>query len=231
MLAVHLEIWVVKAMSKYTTEVRYICESLAGHKKSVGADDVDEVLKRAYSSIFGDFPIFDESYRESLCCKILKHYYTREICEETFGLWKLRMNTIINEVIPYYNELYNSARMKFEVFDNVNLERIISRDTKGNNESNQEQHGNSLNAFSDTPMGSLSGVEDNKYLTNATKNKQDISGNNKGNYNEQESAKETVKGKNNTESNAKLLLEYRETLINIDKLVIGEFKDCFIQLW
>ena len=84
-------------MSKYTTQVRFICESVSGHTDSVGFDDVDSVIEDAIPHIFDfDFPIFDENYREVIETKILRHYYTREIGLETYGLWKLKLHTKLN---------------------------------------------------------------------------------------------------------------------------------------
>ena len=85
-------------MSKYTTEVRFICENLAGLTESKGCNDVDDILDDSWDKIFGNFPIFDEEYREGLCKKILKHFYTREIGYETVGLWKLKLNTKMQEL-------------------------------------------------------------------------------------------------------------------------------------
>ena len=62
-------------MSKYTSEVRFICESLTWHEESSGYDGIDEIIEQAIPLIFSfDFPIFDENYREVLCTKILRHY-------------------------------------------------------------------------------------------------------------------------------------------------------------
>ena len=78
-------------MSKYTTEVRFICEQASGLTESTG--DYKTVIERARTKIFDfDFPIYKESYRSVLETKILKHYYTREIGLETVGLWKLKLN-------------------------------------------------------------------------------------------------------------------------------------------
>lgn len=109
-------------MSKYTTEVRFICEKAAGYTESVGYDLVEETIQKAIPKVFNfSFPIFDESYRNVLCTKILKHYYTREICEETVGLWKLRLETRMNEIMPYYNQLYKSELIEFNPFYDINL--------------------------------------------------------------------------------------------------------------
>ena len=47
-------------MSKYTTEVRYICESYAGLTESVGYDSIEEVVDKSYLKIFNNdkIPMF-----------------------------------------------------------------------------------------------------------------------------------------------------------------------------
>lgn len=111
-------------MSKYTTEVRYICEHFSGLSESVGYDDVEQVIKNCLPKVFDfNFPIFDESYRTVLETKILRHYYTREIGLETVGLWKLKLNTKLNEIMPFYNQLYKSELIEFNPLYDVELTR------------------------------------------------------------------------------------------------------------
>ena len=114
-------------MSKYTTEVRFICESITGHEDSVGFDDVDSVISDALPLIFDfEFPIFDEAYRSVLETKILRHYYTREIGLETYGLWKLKLQTKLNEIMPYYNKLYETELFKYNPLYDVPITGILS---------------------------------------------------------------------------------------------------------
>lgn len=111
-------------MSKYTTEVRYIVETFAGLEKSVGYSQVNETIAKALPKIFNfDFPIFDEAYRSVLETKIIKHYYTREIGAETVGLWQLWMDTKLNEIMPYYNQLYKSQLLSFNPLYDYDLWR------------------------------------------------------------------------------------------------------------
>lgn len=57
-------------MSKYTTELRYICEYEAGKTESKGYDDVDEILTASAPKIFSfTFPIFDNNYKLPLINK------------------------------------------------------------------------------------------------------------------------------------------------------------------
>lgn len=187
-------------MSKYTTEVRFICENSAGLSKSEGADNVDSILDKCWNKVFNfDFPIFDEKYREVLCRKILKHYYTREIAHETVGRWKLALNAKLNEIMPYYNQLYKSELLEFNPFYDVDLTRSRegsgTRDTTGNNTSNRTSSNtetskneskdvssasgtnntDTLNRFSDTPQNSMDtqGIADSVPLTTVTKVNED----------------------------------------------------------
>lgn len=173
-------------MSKYTTEVRFICETASGLSESKGYTDVDTIITNAIPKIFTfTFPIFDENYRTVLEKKILKHFYTREICEETVGLWKLRLDAKLNEIMPYYNKLYNSELLEFNPLYNANLTRKKKTDYDSNRNtsnngtvdsaSNSNGSGTGTNSnvgldlYSDTPQGSLTNVENETYLTNARK--------------------------------------------------------------
>lgn len=111
-------------MSRFTTEVRYICENYAGFDESVGLSKIDEVLDSAVPKVFDfDYPIFEEVYRRPLERKILSHYYTREIGYETVGRWKLALRNKMNEIMPYYNQLYKAAGQfgRLNLFEDVNL--------------------------------------------------------------------------------------------------------------
>lgn len=179
-------------MSKYTTEVRFLCEQSAGLVESVGYADIQGVLDACRDKVFDfEFPIFDENYRNVLEDKILKHYYTREIGAETVGLWKHWLNVRLNEIMPYYNKLYESELIKFNPMYDVDLEtthkkvddrddnvseselRVGNRDTVSHSEDHAESEtkDNTKNdhweMFSDTPSGELDGVRDEKYLTTA----------------------------------------------------------------
>lgn len=119
-------------MSKYTTEVRFICEHYAGLDESATWTDVDDILEAAYPKIFDvpDIPIFDASYRPGLLKKILLHYYTREIGYETVGLWKMKINQKLREIMPYYNQLYQSTLLEYDPLKNVENQHTHSGNFK-----------------------------------------------------------------------------------------------------
>lgn len=160
-------------MSKYTTEVRYICETLAGLNESVGYADVEQVIKNCLPKVFDfNFPIFDESYRSVLETKILRHYYTREIGLETVGLWKLKLSTKLNEIMPYYNKLYKSELIEFNPLYDVELTRERKIEGKGTKDTeNSENRSGSNNT--ETTQNNDSTVNEtggDKSTTNGTAN-------------------------------------------------------------
>lgn len=287
-------------MSKYTTEVRFICESKSGLENSKGCDDVDEILNNSWNKIFTTkAEIFDENYRAVICRKILKHYYLREICSETVGIWKLWLNTRLEEILPYYNQLYKSALLEFNPLYDVNITRTHNRTidenktengtstetstdkntgsgtrdntasgtNKNSGTSNVSDSGssNSKDLYSDTPQGALTGIETETYLTNARKitnsdsstsesnssgsseykdtgnvkysdtsdrtNTKNGSNSNTGTVNNTEEYLETVSGKQSSGSYSNMIKEYRDTFLNIDRMVIAEFDDLFFGLW
>ena len=177
-------------MSKYTTEVRYICEYYAGLDKSVGGAKVDDVIEKSIGGIFDfDFPIFDENYRNVLEKKILKHYYTREIGLETVGLWKLKLNTKLNEIMPYYNKLYNSELLEFNPFYNINRTTKSDRNFKGNENKSgtltENVKNKGVNDYTDTTDGTNTTVE-----TLGEKNKQTYDVTDSGNSSKQSNTKD-----------------------------------------
>ena len=314
-------------MSKYTTEVRFICETDSGLTESKGFNSISDIIETAAPKVFNfDFPMFDEAYRLPLEIKILRHYYTREICEETVGLWKLRLQDRLNVIMPYYNQLYKSELLEFNPLYDVDISRDHKRDnegesissgtgettTTGNGSSNRTQvidtdttnnntssgtatgtmdttitgksndDGTRWDLYSDTPQGGIDvitndsdDVANNTYLSNARKitdtkdvtteenskgtnsNTNTVTDNgsgtvdttvtdnesttNTGTSNTTTSGKNTitntedylehVKGKQGSLTYSKMLSEFRETFLNIDKMIINDLSDLFFGLW
>lgn len=227
-------------MSKYTTEVRFICEQKAGFKESQGGNKIDEILSTVWDKIlYTKAPLYDESHREELFKKILKHYYFREICAETVGLWEVFINRTLEEVLPYFNQLYESAAKKFDIFNDVN--EVTTHKGKGSRTGDNSTEGKTYsentdtNKYSDTPQGGIDGVESGAYLTNASINNSSSEGTSniteKIKDNTTDEYTRTVSGKRGGASYAAMLKEYRETILNIDMQVIDSLSDCFFNLW
>lgn len=347
-------------MSKYTTELRYICESLAGELESKGYNSIEDIINKSHDKIFSfDYPIFDSEYKAGLEKKIIKRYYTREICAETYGRWKLFLESRMIEIMPYYNQLYESALIQYDIFEDVNYTRTGDRtgeetgensgtgkiihtgsdsnttvqdftgtdvtNAEGTSHSEYENTRNSTDAevfegngsssenstntktgtytdestqwnkFSDTPQGSVQNIDNDTYLTNATKITEDREqssnetttnqttnlsnnthtidkagdssengvedgtntndtttnmvhktttnsiGNNtytddrtdsgEHSKNTLENYSELIKGKYPGKSYMNMIQEFRETFLNIDRMVIDELSDLFMMVY
>ena len=180
-------------MSKYTTTVRFICETAAGYTESQGANMIDEIVDQTADALLGTYPIFDESYRHALNIKIIKHYYLREIGQETVGIWKFFLQRKMQEIMPYYNQLYRSELLEFNPLYDVDVMTehkgdgagqtvssgtgsasetttgrtdTESREVTGEDATSSNEH---WDVFQDTPQGGLSNVDSLDYLTDARK--------------------------------------------------------------
>ena len=251
-------------MSKYTTEVRYICENACGYRESQDYSKVEEIIAGSLSSIFDfSFPIFDESYRSVLETKILRHYYTREIGLETVGLWKHFLNMRLNEIMPYYNKLYQSELLEFNPLYNVKYDTshegsasgsntdtdrgTMSEDIEDSRNRENEYNDDTLDKFSDTPQGGLTGVVNDNYLTTARKvesegtgsedetytRDRDVSTSNtkNGSFSNTDEYLRHVEGNNGAKSFSELLMQFRETFMNIDMMIINDLNDLFMGVW
>ena len=275
-------------MSKYTTEVRFICEQVAGFSDSQDGDNVEKIIEKSYEKIFNSsLQYIPTEHRTELPMKILRHYYTREIGFETVGLWKMKLNAKMIEIMPYYNTLYESAKLIIDPLkdvdytvnitgddgyvkrndENINTSSTNNTNNTANKNGNRHNTGNGhtdgsvdqTDKFSDTPQGSIVGLQNDQYLTNANMSNQENesdsnytddtvytdtenstgintgTGSLNGITNETNdrdySSVKTVKGKMFGVSQAKLLKEYRETILNIDMKIINDLSDLFMLVY
>lgn len=93
-------------MSKYTTELRWVMEQALD---GLGLSHEEANWNKCWKVVgLDDYPIYDETHRDALNTKIVRHYYTREIGSETVGRWRMFVRDAMHQVMPYYNQLYES---------------------------------------------------------------------------------------------------------------------------
>lgn len=190
------------------------------------------------------YPIFDEEYRETLNNNILFHYYENEIGFETAPLFRFYLNQKLNEIMPYYNELYNAQKLLLNqgnLFKNVDLEETFNRvnDTTTNTTSNSTNSGisNNKNLYQDTPQGkiTLNDIDNQEWATNVTFDKNEtnntINDNTNGTANNTENYVKKIIGNNGNKYNIEILKEIKNNLMNIDLMIINELNDLFMQIF
>lgn len=181
-------------MSKYTTEVRFICESAyENDEDKILPKRIDNIIISGVKYCFCErienevpfylplFQIYKSEHFDVLCSKILRHYYFNEIGFETVAQWKHFLITKMREIMPYYNGLYESADMKFNPFDDVNFTKIGLKNDEGKidkNRTKNEQKLNVDNATEKTVANDSDNLEANKFATGENTNKISEAGNN-----------------------------------------------------
>ena len=211
-------------MAKYTTTIRNLMDN-----------NFDFGLK--------DYPIFDAEYRTILNNKILMHYYMDEIGFETAGLFKVYLNNKMNEIMPYYNELYKKQKDLLLNFDKTtNLTETFTRDnttdtnTKSNSTSSNTASGTSKNVYQDTPMGSITQQDIDNYdhasnqEFNKNQNTSSIEDNSNltGKATSLENYIRTKTGNNGRLYGIEILKMIKNNYMNIDEMVINELQDLFM---
>lgn len=184
--------------------------------------------------------------REELNNKILSYYRFREIGFETVGRFLFELETALNEIMPYYNQLFYSADQDFNPIYNVDYIRNTQRNKSDTNIGSQSSStnssatgtstDNSKNVTSDTPQNQLSitneQIDQLDYASEASwgKNSNSTSDTSSSTSNasnsvignEKEGIVETTKGNFGVTSAQDLIVKYRETLLNIEQLIIHD---------
>lgn len=125
-------------MAYYTVRLRDIVESET-HYGSPMQPTTKERIEMGRQKVFDfDYPLFDESYRKEFETRFIRSFYMNEISEETFGLWKFKLETWLNLHMPYFNQLYRSTLLEYDPLINTDYKvtslgkKNINFDEKGN---------------------------------------------------------------------------------------------------
>lgn len=262
-------------MANFTTEVRTICETLGS------GTTIAEQIASSAPKIFDDsWTTADPEYKSTLENKILRHYYMREIGAETVGLWKLQLNTLLSEIMPKYNAIYENIELyKNNLMGNVNVTE--SQDLTNNQQTTAESNntdnttnstkqtgtntssssnksgtnGDAWQEYNDTPQGGLSGLESQRYLTNATHNRSesDSTGENSatastesasgsessstghaattGSSDTTENYVRKIIGKNSGTDFIDVYTKLLKSYNDVDEMIISDCNICFMGLW
>ena len=192
-----------------------------------------------------EYPCFYEGdAKKEFEKKITDHFYFRQIGQETVGRWLHMFRSRMREIMPYYNQLYESEKYMQGIedpFATVDYTETFEEETSGQSSTSANaisvgtSSGTNENRFSNTPQGSIANIDN--YLTEATKN----NGSNE-EENETESSSSgstsgtvkhtlTKKGAMGVTTFGHDMIEYRQSFLNIDLLVINELNDLFLGIY
>ena len=224
-------------MSKYSLQLRWLVEQTLADAK---LPNIEANWHAAYDKLgLADYPIFDETYRETLNNKIIRHYWMHEIGSETAGLFRWNLRDAMFMAMPYYNQLYLSEIAAKGIRPLIDHTRTITEDATGTASNNASTSAtstsNAQDIFSDTPMSALNfdNIKAGNYASTADfadasttdSGKSDSSGS----YDNKLSRTETGHDK----AEAELLLIWRDTFVNIDREIVEHdaVRECFMTIW
>lgn len=131
---------------------------------------IKDLARASSSQIFNfDYPLSTNVNKEDFETMILNHFIDRRIGFETYTLFHIKLETKMNEIMPYYNKIFDS-------FDDWNLftdggnmtknstdNRSTSRSTSS--QSSSTTSGTSDRRKSDMPQNNLTEIQNGQYLT------------------------------------------------------------------
>ena len=207
-------------MSKYTLQLRYIYE-----------DENYNLFDFPYNLYDNDLkPWFEE--------KFYHHFMFYEIGFDTIGMFKQRLMSKLNDIFPYYKQLYETEiRAKgIDFMLNKDLKESYVRELTSNSNSNQESNVTSNGLATSgqlTPSLIANSQKIDKFMDSAQKDNSSSNSVSSGesNGNSKEEYTLTSQGNIGITSSAELLTKWRETLLNIDLMIFEECNDLFMQIF
>lgn len=206
------------------------------------------------------YPIFDEKHRAMLNEKIVAHYALREIGSETPQMFVFYLGRTMRERMDYFNQLYLSAQHEFDPFITSDVRREMdstnvnessgkssgtqSNESKSDSSSDTTADNSSMTFNSEFPQTRIDDFR--RFATSASQT--DSTGNTHTSTRQDSTA--TASSASSTDyahssdkgnsvshtfgtsgSQSQLLLDWRNTMLNIDMMVIDSLEDLFLGVW
>ena len=197
-------------MAQYTIELRKILSS-KDIFKSINYELYNNDLK----------PIFED--------KFIKRFYFREIGVETVSRFLINLEQTLNEIMPYYKQLYDTTLLNYDVLNNSEVIEEVTREIIKADKSLILGSNTSTGTSFDTPITSTNSYRSKPSFINESVDNIDTKNQSEGNTTENF----TRKFKNNQSNISKqdLIKKQRELIINIDKMILDDLEVLFMQVF
>ena len=202
--------------------------------------EIDTMLKDKNFNLFSfeyDFYTDNINIRKKFEQKFIDRYRFNEIGFETVARFKHYLKTSLNEIAPYYKQLYESELRCNDIDFMLNKDYtetfIKNIDSLSKSTETQNSNYNDLTNESNINDG-VSDVELTKgNLTSVTGNENTSTSNGTGTSENKQNESYTLTGQGNIgiTSSAELLSKWREVMINIDQMILDDLKDLFMSIY
>lgn len=216
-------------MASYTTQLRAYINSFSIDQPSLS---INQRIEIALPYLFDfNYPIWANG-NIKFETDFVKHFYMREIGFETIALFKFRLEEKLNLIMPYYVDLYQTTQNDIDYLTDMDWTETENRGSEGSNTSQgtSQSNSNSTSLQSDLPQTTLNNLD---YGTNSSQDEANVNttSNQSGSSTFNETVNRSHKGLAGGKSYSQLILEYRQTLINIERQIFNECEDLFMLLW
>ena len=207
-------------MSKYTLELRYL-------------------YKDKKFNLF-DFPynLYDNDLKPWFEEKFFQHFMFYEIGFDSVAIFKQRLMSKLNDIFPYYKQLYETeiAAKSVDFLLNKDLKESYVRELTSNSNTSQESNAtnNGLSTAGQlTPSLISNSQKIDKFMDSAQKDESSSNATSTGEStgNSKEEYTLTSQGNIGITSSAELLDKWRQVLLNIDLMIFEECNDLFMQIF
>lgn len=176
--------------------------------------------------------------KEKLASKIVDHYYMREIGYETPALFQHFAKIKMKEIMEYELPVVYSNSLEYDPLESVLFDITETRKIKGTGESSSESNsnGSGLSVASDTPQTNINkqDILRGQYAsqTNASESSTGVTGNTSTKSDTQEEFTHHEQGnKGVLDSYQKMLVDYRKSLVAVDREIIEQLDELFMGIY
>lgn len=233
-------------MSKYTIELRKVCEIYGRNiVESWFKDyDINDYLLPEQVQQLNKFPNIWS--KDKLAKKIVDHYFMREIGFETPALFRHYARVTMQEIMEEKLPLIYTTALSYDPLVNVDYTETFDRKSKGNGNTNGSSNSNSnssasgLNVNSDTPQTNIKwqDIEKGIYANNVSQSETEsnINGNTQTNSNTYQNNEEQYtrhfKGNQGISATYQAMIkQFRENIVAVDRDIIKELNNLFMGLY
>jgi hypothetical protein len=144
-----------------------ICQSICYTNETPSR--IMKLAENSRAEIFRDveYPLTSKLNKEQFEINIINHFLMRRIGQETLRAFQLTLSNKLNEIMPYYNKLFDMLE-GWDIFsdgEEVTRTSENSSTAKATNYSNSTTENTSDRRYSDMPDNRLNDIRSGSYMT------------------------------------------------------------------
>ena len=232
-------------MAKYTIELRKVCDIYSREEVEKWFKDYEllDFLREDEIESIQNAGIWN---KEKLARKIVDHYFVREIGFETPALFKHYAKVTMQEIMEEKLPLIYSSSIKYDPLVNVDYIETFERtqdgeiSNNGTSTSNSSSNSDTLSINNTTPQQRITkqNLDSGLYASSVNQSENnsgiesEVNSENNGTSSSNEQYTKKIKGNSGVSATAQKMVEqYRQNIIAIDRQIISDLNILFMGLY